>query len=291
MSNTSIVKLPDDRPVQPLTIALLAVVKAACEKLGARFVLAGATARDIQFEHRHGMRALTATRDVDVAVCAVSWTFHQQLVDELLATGQFKDDKKARQKLHFQREGDAHSTQLDLVPFGPLEEPAGSITWEPERDFVMNVLGFDEAVNTADLIDIGGELVVPVVTIPAFVLLKLMAWCDRHARQNNDALDLYFVLSHYAHAGNQDRVFDAAPDLLAACDFNVDVACAGLLGRETLALARAETRTAIAAILQTETYSMLKDDLIRVAARHLIGADVEHIEQLLDAFKAQFKVD
>ena len=292
MSDTSIIKLPADRPVPPLTIALLAAVKEACEKLGARFVLAGATARDVQFEHRYGMRALSATKDVDVAVCAVSWAFHQQLIDALLATGQFTDDKKARQKLHFQRDGDAHSTQLDLVPFGPLEEPTGSITWEPERDFVMNVLGFEEAVDTADLIDIGGDLVVPVVTIPAFVLLKLMAWSDRRARQNNDALDLFFVLSNYFHAGNQDRVFDEATDLLTACDFDVDIGCAGLLGRETLALARAETRAAVAAILQTdETYAALKDDLIRIAARHLIGADVGQVEVLLDAFRAQFIVE
>src|SRR5690349_13521677 len=113
MSDTSIIKLLADRTVPPLTIALLAAVKDACGKLGARFVLAGATARDVQFEHRYGIRALSATRDVDVAVCVVSWALHQQLIDALLATGQFRDDKKATQKLYFARDGDAHSTQLD----------------------------------------------------------------------------------------------------------------------------------------------------------------------------------
>ena len=36
----------------------------------------------------------------------------------------------------------------------------------------MTVLGFREAVDTAEPVDIGEDLVVPVVTLPAFVLLK-----------------------------------------------------------------------------------------------------------------------
>ncbi|MFL9922319.1 hypothetical protein PQR75_45110 [Paraburkholderia fungorum] len=37
---------------------------------------------------------------------------------------------------------------LDLVPFGRVEAPQGAIAWPPMEDFVMNVLGFREAVDT-----------------------------------------------------------------------------------------------------------------------------------------------
>lgn len=206
MNASLIVKVPAERPVAPLAIALLAAVKTACETLGTRFVLAGATARDIQFLHLHGVKAPTATRDVDVEVCAISWEFHQRLIDELLATGQFTRDAKAQQKLIFRRNGDTYGVQLDLVPFGPLEAPPGDIAWPPDGDIVMNVLGFQEAVDTAQEVDIGEGVVVPVVTIPAFVLLKLMAWQDRRTQKSTDASDLLFVLRQFFSAGNEMRL-------------------------------------------------------------------------------------
>jgi predicted nucleotidyltransferase len=292
MNASSITRLPPERPVDPLAISLLAAIKAACERLDTRFVLAGATARDIQFMHLHGVRAPTATRDVDVAVCAVSWQFHQRMIDELLATGEFIRDAKAQQKLIFQRKSDTHGLQLDLVPFGPIEAPPGEIVWPPDGDFVMNVLGFQEAVDTAQQIEIGAGVVVPVATIPAFVLLKLMAWQDRRTKKNTDASDLLFVLRQYFHAGNDVRVYDEAMDLLGACNYDVRIACAGLLGREARDVAQPETRAAVRAILQTPAIlALLKADLIARAATLAFGEFVDDSDDLLDAFAAQFLSD
>lgn len=292
MNASLIVKVPAERPVAPLAIALLAAVKTACETLGTRFVLAGATARDIQFLHLHGVKAPTATRDVDVAVCAISWEFHQRLIDELLATGQFTRDAKAQQKLIFRRNGDTYGVQLDLVPFGPLEAPPGAIAWPPDGDIVMNVLGFQEAVDTAQEVDIGEGVVVPVVTIPAFVLLKLMAWQDRRTQKSTDASDLLFVLRQFFSAGNEMRLYDEGLDLLEACDFNAEIAAAGLLGREARDVAYPESREAVRAILQTQaTYATLKADLLARAATLAFGEFVDDSDDLLDAFRAQFMIE
>lgn len=292
MNASSITSLPPERPVEPLTIPLLAAVKVACERLSTRFVLAGATARDIQFMHLHGVRAPTATRGVDLAICAVSWKFHQRMIDELLATGEFTRDAKAQQKLIFKRKGDTHDVQLDLVPFGPIEAPPGEIAWPPGGDIVMNVLGFQEAVDTAQQIEIHAGVVVPVVTIPAFVLLKLMAWQDRRTKKNTDASDLLFVLRQYFHAGNDVRVYNDALDLLDACDYNAEIACAGLLGRDARDVARPETRAAVRAILQTpEKLSLLKADLVARAATLAFGEFVDDSDALLDAFAEQFLSD
>lgn len=289
MSNSSITSIPAERPIPPLTIALLAAVKEACAQLETRFVLAGATARDIQFEHLHGVRAFTATRDVDVAVCAVSWDFHERLIEHLLAGGQFTRDAKAQQKLIFRRAGDAFGVQLDLVPFGPIEAPPGAIAWPPDGDFIMNVLGFQEAVDTALPVNIGKGVVVPVVTVPAYVLLKLMAWQDRRANKNTDASDLLFVLLRYSHAGNARRVFEVAYDLLESSDHNIEVACAGMLAREARAIALPETLAAVRAILQApKTLALLKDDLFARAAQFFVGATNSDPDALLDAFASQF---
>lgn len=292
MSDFLPVKVPAERPVDPMTIALLRAVKTACGTLEARFVLAGATARDILFLHLYGITAPTATRDVDVAVCVVDWEFHERLVELLLASGEFRRDPKAQQKLHFHREDDAYSMQLDLVPFGPVEDPQGAIAWPPDNDIIMNVLGFQEAVDTAQQIDIGESLEVGVVSIPAFVLLKLMAWKDRRATKNTDASDLLFVMRHYFSAGNEGRVFEEAQDLLEACDYRVEIGCAGLLGRDARRIASTDTHEAVRVILETtETFAALKADLLARAAAFSFGEFVGDSDELLDAFAAQFLLD
>jgi predicted nucleotidyltransferase len=88
-SPSSTVEVSPDRPVHPVTIALLRHVRDAAQQLGSEFAVAGATARDIVLWHVYGIRAERATRDVDVAVCAVSWDAHRELTSRLEATGLF----------------------------------------------------------------------------------------------------------------------------------------------------------------------------------------------------------
>lgn len=130
-SPTRPLEIDASRPLEPAAVALLQAVGAACAHLDAAFVVAGATARDILMWHVHGIRPVRATRDVDVAVCAVSWPFHAQLVDALVATGQFAHAPKHQQKLLFDSGTPGFRTELDLVPFGPLETPPGEIAWPP----------------------------------------------------------------------------------------------------------------------------------------------------------------
>ncbi|MGF6241051.1 putative nucleotidyltransferase [Paraburkholderia sp. GAS38] len=110
-------KVSVERPVEPLTIALLRDVKGACAQLGTRFVLAGATARDILMWHLHDIKAPVATRDVDVAVCAVSWEFHDMLIDLLLQTQRFRRHPKQQQKFLFKRSPDDYEIEHNR-PFG-----------------------------------------------------------------------------------------------------------------------------------------------------------------------------
>lgn len=222
-SPTRPLEVDASRPLEPAAVALLQSVGAACAQLDAAFVVAGATARDILMWHVHGIRPVRATRDVDVAVCAVSWPFHARLVDTLVATGQFARAPKHRQKLLFDSGTQGFRTELDLVPFGPLEAPPGEIAWPPGGDFVLNVLGFQEAVDTALTVSIGAGITVPVASLPALALLKLLAWKDRRARQNSDAYDLLFLLTHFHDAGNRERIWDVAPDLLERHGFQPEL--------------------------------------------------------------------
>jgi predicted nucleotidyltransferase len=277
-------EVPVERPVEPLTIALLRDVKDACAQLDTQFVLAGATARDILTWHLHGIKAPVATRDVDVAVCTVSWEFHDMLIDLLLQTRRFRRHPKQQQKFLFKRSPDDYEIELDVVPFGQIEGPPGEIHWPPGGDIVMTVLGFQEAVDTAEPVNIGEDLVVPVVTLSAFALLKLFAWKDRRLQKNTDAGDILFVLRNYFQASNIERTFEKAQDLLEAVDSEPVLAAAGLLGRDVRNLAYPETQAALQALLQApENAERLRADLEARAAT-LLGGFVDDSDALLATF-------
>jgi predicted nucleotidyltransferase len=294
MTDTSparVIEVPAERPVEAPTIALLRDVKEACTTVGAKFVLAGATARDILMWHLHDIKAPVATRDVDVAVCAVSWEFHGALIERLVGTKRFRRHARLQQKLLFKREADFYETELDVVPFGPIERPPGEIRWPPGGDIAMTVLGFQEAVDTAQAINIGGQLEVPVVTLPAFVLLKLFAWKDRRLNKNTDAGDLLFILRNYVDAGIIERLYANELDLLEAASFDVKLAAAGLLGREVRDIAYPGTRAAAREILQSPaTRETLRRDLVARAATLLAGY-TDDSDALLAAFAKAFLSD
>ncbi|MGU7769213.1 nucleotidyl transferase AbiEii/AbiGii toxin family protein [Burkholderia sp. MR1-5-21] len=292
ISHNPVLEVGRERPLEPSTVAMLRHIAAACTRLDTEFVVAGATARDILMWHVHGIRAVRATRDVDVAVCAVSWTSHDRLVDALVATGRFSPVPKAQQKFFFTGEPGGFRTELDLVPFGPLEAPAGAIAWPPDGEFVLNVLGFREAVDTAIAVTVGDRFDVPVASLPALALLKLLAWKDRRARQNSDAYDLLFLLTHFHDAGNRERIWDVAPDLLEAHAFEPELAAAALLARDAKRIALPETRDAIHALLaDTATYATLGQDLLARASALLLGEFADDPARYLAAFRNEFLHD
>jgi predicted nucleotidyltransferase len=290
MSSTLLsLKVAEERPVHPVTAALLARVQEAAHQLGVKFVVAGATARDLVLWHVHGIRAERATRDVDVAVCAISWDAYGALIAGLEQTGLFRASIKAQHTLVFDDPDVGRPVPLDLVPFGDLEAPEGSVTWPPRGDVVMNVLGFREAVDTSVEIDIGERLVVPVVSLPCLALLKILAWHDRRASKNTDASDLLLILRNYCDAGNMDRIWVDGADLLELHDFDVGLAASALLGRESRQIASPVTSDAVSAILSDEAvYDTLRRDMLARAVVQMLDDFADGSDRTLSAFRDAF---
>lgn len=281
-------KVSLDRPLYPVTLALLRHVRDAARQMGIEFVVAGATARDIVLWHVYGIRAERATRDVDVAVCAISWKAHGELIARLEATGLFKADARIEHSLTFEDSAVGKPAPLDLVPFGPLESPEGMIKW-PKGEFEMNVLGFQEAVDTALQIDMGDGLVVPVVALPVFAVLKILAWRDRRTSKNTDASDLLLVLRSYHRAGNEERIWETATDLLEAHGFDLDLASTALLGRDARRMALPATLAAVLPLLEDENiYDMLRRDMLARAAVQMFDEFADGSDKTLAAFRNAF---
>ena len=211
---------------------MLRTVDPIAREAGCAYFIAGATARDLILVNVHGLRAGRATRDMDFGIAVESWERFELLKERLAKTGDFASDHRALQRLTWSDRSTGLSVPVDLIPFRGVASPESTIEWPPSRDIVMNVADFEEALSSSLSVQIEENLIVRVASVPALMLLKLLAWEDRKFETNKDAADIYRLLTTWAEAGNTDRLYDEEMELLEAAGFDLQVAGAELLGRD-----------------------------------------------------------
>ncbi len=97
----------------------------------------------------------------------------------------------------------------------------------------MTVLGYREAFAAATTVHLPDNEQIAVASLPALAILKIVAWHERRREtRGKDAYDLWFLLRNYLNAGNDARIYSEASHLLQSEDFDVDRACAWLLGAD-----------------------------------------------------------
>ena len=124
------------------TVEALFAVKKEADALSIPFFIVGASARDIILKHCYGIQTQRMTTDIDVGVEVSSWEQFNQLTNSLLAGGQFSPTPK-RQRFSFD------TLLIDIVPFGTLADEHGRISWPPEHEIIMSIVGFKEAYECA----------------------------------------------------------------------------------------------------------------------------------------------
>ena len=91
-----------------------------------------------------------------------------------------------------------------------------------------------------------------MASLAGLALLKLFAWRDRGLEDTRDATDLVMLCRHYAEAGNLDRIYEEALPALQAVGFDVELAGAWLLGKDTAATASPQTCEQLKALRSSE---------------------------------------
>lgn len=254
----------------------------AAEKLEIKAVLVGALMAEFSPEIGSDYPKFRGTNDADFGVSVRDWGVYKTLRDELIARG-FKPDPRIEQRLH------RDSTMVDLIPYGPRIAPDGRLTW-PDSGFEMTVTGFDEVCSAARKAAESNDPPVPVITVPGFILLKIIAFLDRKARHDpkhrDDARDLEYWLRHYASGADDARRFELAGQPgLDHQDY--ETAGAALLGRAVATLASPEAAAYVDRFLREseDLYSPFMDAL--ASGRFEDAADKKRSEglALLAAFK------
>lgn len=273
-----------DRPVDPLTLAVLRAIAGTTRELGLPYFVAGAMARDIVLTNVFGIDTGRATQDVDIAVAVENWDQFKIVKEKLIASEQFNPAEKAMHRLYYRAKGGNTSYPLDILPFRGVEQPPNILVWPPEMKVIMNVIGYEDVLAAAVAVSVEPDLTVPIASLPGLALLKLFAWDDRHAETPKDAQDLVILLSRYHMAGNQDRLYGAEFAVLEAVNYDVDTASPRLLGIDVRRIASATALEQAIALLKD---SARRDRLITHMAIEPRSADdrIAEAEKLLEQFE------
>jgi len=126
------------------------------------------------------------TNDADVTVAVASLAAFATLKTQLAAFG--FAESGAPHRLRHQSGG-----LVDLLPFSESIAPGGQL--ELQRDLVLNMAGFEQAVTSAVQVAVDDGPVLPVVPLPLYVLLKLVSFDDRKAPK--DLASVFHCLRYY----------------------------------------------------------------------------------------------
>jgi predicted nucleotidyltransferase len=126
--------------------------------------------------------------------------------------------------------------KVDVVPADPGLLRAGSLTW-PESGFRMNLVGLRLAFDHHISVPVGDDHSVAVATLPALVVLKMVAFLDRPAEREDDLGDIAQVFERYLEP-TDDRRWGLPIDF--------DNASAFALGADVGALVNEQERQAVA---------------------------------------------
>lgn len=247
-----------DRPVDPVTVEILGEVATAAKAQGIDHMLVGATARDVLLTHVFGLEVRRATHDVDFAVAVKDWEHFEALRTELLGRKTFKDDGRAKQRLHYHGEKGDYEYHIDLVPFGAIAKGSNEIAWPPDLTTMMNVAGYEDVLAAAELVAFPSGFVQKVVSIAGLAILKIVAWSDRGRENPKDAQDLIFIMDSYAAAGNFDRVYEV-DGVIEAGDYDPDMAGVYLLGLDIRRMASKNTLEVVTQIIDRNFDRLLRD--------------------------------
>ena len=244
--------VPANSPVDPSVVRVLRSLDPVARAVECAYFVAGATARDLVLVNVHGLRPGRATLDIDFGIAVENWAQFALLKERLIGTGEFAADRRALQRLIYADRTAGFSIPVDLIPFRGVTSAGGTVAWPPGRDIVMNVAGFEEALESSVLIEIEKGFTVRVASIPGLTLLKLTAWADRGRESNKDAADLYRLLTAYADAGNIDRLYGEELDLLEAVGFDMELAGAELLGRDVASIGSLQVMDQVRSLVKSE---------------------------------------
>jgi predicted nucleotidyltransferase len=277
MSKNSKVNLNNRQ--DPRLAEVLTSVDDSCKLLGVDFYILGALARDVWYEQ--GAVAALGTKDVDFAILISDVNDFTKLKELLERDHGFTRIADNQFALIAQ-----NRLEIDILPFGQLEVEDGEAFDVEERKVKVNGLNqvYLDSVKNVFLFK---DREFKVATLPAIIMLKLIAYDDRPEQRANDPEDCMSIIKNY-YSLQSDLIFDHHFDLLVYMP--PDVAAPRVIGRELRHTLKQDQQ------LRDRVVKILKDHIglreqsgfvLKMATREYYGTDeaVMYLEEILNGIE------
>ncbi len=189
-----------DRGYTPEDLCLFVDLDRAARATGLEPCLIGAGAIQLGPDLHWNVRLARRTRDWDFAVRVDSWEQYKAFSKELVSTG-FQSSKEPHRFRH------GKGGLLDVVPYGNVECPPGSIKW-PDG-MVMSTTGLSALDRHHEVLRIA-PIELRAASIPAILGLKVLAYLDRRPGIVRDIQDVHALLHDAEGCTPEDRIASEA---------------------------------------------------------------------------------
>lgn len=189
MSNTLPISLDDLQ--QAHLKELFSLLDQAFASLDISYYVLGALARDAWYATQN--KRMPATRDIDLAI----YVDTSEQYDELMATLVAKYGFEAINDVPFKLRTPFGYT-MDFIPFG-IESIDEKFAFEEGWDEPIYINGLEEVFESATVkaIDKEAGIEFNIASLPAILLLKLIAYDDRPEKRNQDPGDIREIILNY----------------------------------------------------------------------------------------------
>jgi predicted nucleotidyltransferase len=244
--------------IESSLVDLCAIIAGCATQLQIPYLIIGAFARDMVLHHGYGAKVQRATADIDFALQVPSWDAFAALRKELIRNN-FSETNTAHRLIG------PKNWPIDIVPFGGVADENANIQLPTSGDFVMNVLGFVEALNHANIVRLSDMpiLDVPVASPEGMTILKLIAWTDRAAdARKKDTKDIAYLLTTYENIPViSDQLYREAT-LMERYGWDITLASAHQLGINVKQIALPQTQSVISEVLNKKGAKLSMEKLL-----------------------------
>jgi len=266
--------------IEKPVVDTLHILKKAADSLGIPFFVVGAFSRDLILKHGYGIEPRRKTGDIDFGVEVASWEQFKKLFGSLIATGQFSLGSE-KQRLC------CGTIFIDILPFGPITDKDKKISWPPEHEVIMSMVGFEEAYEYSITVRLSSdpELDIKLASLPGLAIMKLISWKEKYPNRKRDAEDLLLIMNKYEEAGNSERLYEEDLPLLQEEGFDTKLAGTRLLGRDMAKISDPRTIQIVKGILDAETEELSQYKLLTNMIRETGMAETRFDEILAQLMK------
>jgi len=247
------------------------------------FYFVGAIARDVWMQGVYKKGQRLGTKDIDFAIFVPTEEHFTAVKNYLIKNGNFTQSAENAFTLF-----SPDKIQVDIFPFGAVDVE-GKVKVQGLGLSEIWVNGFREVFKDGvQNVEFENGKVFKVSTLPALVILKLIAYDDRPDQRQKDIYDVAYIIRYYLDI-IEDAIFEKHLDLVTD-EYNGGLAASRVLGREMYEIAKSspELVQRMKNILHEQTKDSSNSAIGNIIADRnsyeMVRQAVDHLSAILTGF-------